>query len=402
VDRCVYPQIFFFSFLETDMKRFDRKAGFTLVELLVVIAIIGILVGLLLPAVQAAREAARRMSCGNNLKQIGLTFHNHASTYKEQVPSWCKQFVWNDATASNQSTNPLFNLNPPTTRRGAPALMQMLPFMEQDVLYNLFDLRMPLVSPRNLPTTASAVGGQVTPLVHNTNLVAAFICPSSPAAESNYQAEFSPLGVPNPWILPRTDYAPMRGAHPWLLSLVPVAGPVPANCERDSERCNNAMLGAPEGPQAANNDLPLLVNKPYIKFGEVTDGLSNTLMIIEQAGRQQSWFRGRLVPITLAVGATNASLNSSFVDWNVARFVRALSGLENTSLPPNNPNRYMVQGTQIMNVFNLEQPYSFHSGGVQSVRGDGSVFFLSQSVDPITFYALMARNDGIVFTDPVN
>jgi len=62
--------------------RRNRK-GFTLVELLVVIAIIGILVGLLLPAVQAAREAARRMSCGNNMKQLALSFHNYESTYKK-------------------------------------------------------------------------------------------------------------------------------------------------------------------------------------------------------------------------------------------------------------------------------------------------------------------------------
>lgn len=366
------------------MKNSTRKIGFTLVELLVVIAIIGILVGLLLPAVQAAREAARRMSCGNNLKQIGLTFHNHASTFKEQIPSWCKQFAAGDPAASNPSQNPLFNLNAPTTRRGAPALMQMLPFMEQENLHNLFDMTMPLVSPRNLPASATAASmGMVPNIVHDENLVAAFICPSTPAAESNYHPEFQVLGVPNPWILPRTDYVPMRGAHPSLLALVPGIV-VPPDCTRFQDLCNNAMLGVPEG---LNPDNAPLVNKPMIKFGEVVDGLSNTIMIIEQAGRQQSWFRNQPVP-------GDFNLNSSFVDWNVARHVRAYNGL--SILNPGDT----TGGTQIMNVYNRDQPYSFHTGGVQSVRGDGSVFFLSASIDPFTFYALMARNDGLVFTDP--
>lgn len=376
------------------MKKIE-KSGFTLVELLVVIAIIGILVGLLLPAVQAAREAARRMSCGNNLKQIGLTFHNHASTYKEQVPAWVKQFAANDPNNSNPSINPLFNLDPPTTRRGATPLMAMLPFMEQDNLINLFDLKQPLFSPRNLPVTASNLGGQVPAVVNDANLVPTFICPSSPDADSNYHVFLGALGVPNPFILPRTDYVPMRGAHSTFLQvLAPSLGPVPPNCEGFDDRCNNAMLGVAPG---AGPDCIPLVNKPFIKFGEVTDGLSNTILMIEQAGRQQIWFRGRnITSVPFVSGAANKAWESSFVDWDAAPHVRALSGIEN-SLPISDFNRYTGAGTQIMNVLNSLHPYSFHSGGVQCARGDGSVFFVSQSIDPLTFYALMARNDGLTF-----
>ena len=102
-----------------------KRSGFTLVELLVVIAIIGILVALLLPAVQAAREAARRMSCGNNLKQIGLALHNYHDTYKTMPPA----IVYTRPPAQN-------------ARNGRPywgwgALV--LPYVEQTPLHDALD-----------------------------------------------------------------------------------------------------------------------------------------------------------------------------------------------------------------------------------------------------------------------
>lgn len=373
------------------MRKWIVRDGFTLVELLVVIAIIGILVGLLLPAVQAAREAARRMSCGNNLKQISLAVHNHASSYQDRIPSWCLEFAFNDPYAGNIANNPLFNLGPPETRRGAPPLMQLLPFLEQGNLFGSFDLKMPFFSTRNMPATATAVSMGIVPAtVHNANLIPTYICPSTPEADSNYWrlTDLQLLGVPNPWILPRTDYVPMRGAHSSLLALVPGMVVPPANCERDSDLCNNALMGVPEGlPSTPGNSRMSIVNRRYIKFSEVSDGLSNTICFIEQAGRMDLWFRGRPVP-------NSGFVNSSFGDWNTARHVHALNGLN-----INQPND-VAGGTLFMNIHNLDQPYSFHPGGVQASRGDGSVFFLSQSIDAGTFYALMARSDGRVFADP--
>src|SRR5687768_17625067 len=98
------------------MKVLKKRRAFTLVELLVVIAIIGILVALLLPAVQAAREAGRRSSCANNLKQIGLGMHNYCDKTKEKLPCTINPTPWSNV--------------------GVGALVQMLPYIEQGNIYN--------------------------------------------------------------------------------------------------------------------------------------------------------------------------------------------------------------------------------------------------------------------------
>jgi prepilin-type N-terminal cleavage/methylation domain-containing protein len=102
-----------------------KRSGFTLVELLVVIAIIGILIALLLPAVQAAREAARRLQCTNNMKQMGLALHNYHDTYKAMP--WMRG-PSNDGT---RNTRPLGN------EQTIGAFMHILPFLEQGPLYDI-------------------------------------------------------------------------------------------------------------------------------------------------------------------------------------------------------------------------------------------------------------------------
>ncbi len=122
----------------------DSRTAFTLVELLVVIAIIGILVGLLLPAVQAAREAARRMQCTNNLKQLGLALHNYHDTHK-RLPF-----------ASGGTT-------PPSGSPGYSAVSLMLPYMEQTPLYSTIDFKKPLTDPTNTAARLQVVPGFLCP-----------------------------------------------------------------------------------------------------------------------------------------------------------------------------------------------------------------------------------------------
>ncbi|QDS90922.1 hypothetical protein EC9_51400 [Rosistilla ulvae] len=127
------------------------KTGFTLVELLVVIAIIGILVGLLLPAVQAAREAARRMSCGNNMKQLGLAIHNYHDTFK----SFPTTEIWGDKTGLNV--------------RNFTWLTFILPFIEQSPLHDQIDFS------ESVMAQTDASGN----LIRST-VIDSFLCPSDP------------------------------------------------------------------------------------------------------------------------------------------------------------------------------------------------------------------------------
>jgi prepilin-type N-terminal cleavage/methylation domain-containing protein len=231
--------------------------GFTLVELLVVIAIIGILVGLLLPAVQAAREAARRMQCSNNLKQMGLALHNYESSYKifpagAVMPGGC----CGTPSAGNWA-------------------LSILPFIEQTNLYNqynfaLFNDSLPGRAPAATPRPATDVNGPVV-----ETLIPSYNCPSDPGAglierpatgpgsDKNYRTSsyraVSGAGYRG------IAYMDSNGPHAWHTAnrgvLFTVGG---------SHRGFTATGGAVHGATQT-------------KIGGITDGTSNTMVIGEYA-----------------------------------------------------------------------------------------------------------------------
>jgi prepilin-type N-terminal cleavage/methylation domain-containing protein/prepilin-type processing-associated H-X9-DG protein len=341
-----------------------RQRGFTLIELLVVIAIIAILIGLLLPAVQKVREAAARMKCQNNLKQIGLALHNHESSYGG-VPVWGYNFA--------TPPNPML----PVTA-GPSAQTRLLPYLEQENIFRAFRIDRANVDPLNL---APNWGTNAIPF--ESTKLSVFICPSTPDRVSDYGPYFTSVGLPGSGSanLGPTDYSTMRGTHSSLSSCMATAIPTLSTADFNGR----GMLGNPNTSVGATKQLN--------RFAETSDGLSNTIAFGEIAGRQRGYYRGS--PTGGSTYTDNGlTLNSGWADLNNncrnglraydASLARPLPA--STAVPP---------GCGAINVNNTDSLYSFHTGGVNILLGDGSVSFLRDSTAPAILGLMIIRDDGI-------
>jgi prepilin-type N-terminal cleavage/methylation domain-containing protein/prepilin-type processing-associated H-X9-DG protein len=224
-------------------RTFDTTArrGFTLIELLVVIAIISVLIGLLLPAVQKVREAANRMSCANNLKQLGLGLHNHHDTHGAFPPAYVNR-------------GPYLSTPYSFTHGWAP---HVLPFIEQEPLYFLYRWEFPLYAPENRPVCSRHLR--------------IFQCPSTP--DRDRSMEFGPyqlFGTKGAC----GDYTITLGVDAGLAQLG-VVDPVGDH--------RGALTNTPTPA------LALSPNPVSTGFADIPDGTSNTILLAEVAGRPRRW-----------------------------------------------------------------------------------------------------------------
>jgi len=320
-------------------KRF--RQAFTLVELLVVIAIIGILVGLLLPAVQAAREAARRMQCSNNVKQIALACHNYESTFRTFPPGG---IVTYPATVTLTAAN---FCTVGSSRTQAPWTVLILPFIEQNNLYNQFDFGRTF-------TGSSNIVGQVP----NSDLFRlnnkSYQCPSDPDSGSNIN---------------NGNYLGVQGGGP------PTgAGSAPCST-RTGQRVffQNGMIFA----------------NSKITHGAITDGTTNTFLIGESRYMPTPRMRGDGFH---AGWASSLKADNAFaVPLTFAGAVLQINGQREC-------------GVGIRDCFEVVSRTfgSRHTGGCHFGLADGSVQFISESIDIDTYRLLSIRNDGQVIGSFLN
>jgi prepilin-type N-terminal cleavage/methylation domain-containing protein/prepilin-type processing-associated H-X9-DG protein len=358
-----------------------RRSAFTLIELLVVIAIIAVLIALLLPAVQAAREAARRAQCVNNLKQIGLALHNYISTNDCVPPAALDTRIAAGTTIANG---------------GFGALARLLPYLEQQSLYNASNFSINVIN--------GAVGVWINSTAIHTR-VNGFLCPSdtppswptitvdkSTAPGNNY---FASVGSSLEFDNSRTA-GPPNGIFGYIKA--GSGGPVTLSAITDGTS-NTIAFG--EWQVGDGNDAVISVPNDIIFIGSYPPGVSrNTPQMQLPAGASpfQQWVQ--LCGSNRALGADRTSSHTSQLGMGWAWGLPGFS-IGNVVLAPNpkTPNCSVDSGSS-NTIWNpgMWTLSSRHPGGAGVLLADGSVKFLKDSTSLPVIWGLGSRAQGEVIS----
>jgi prepilin-type N-terminal cleavage/methylation domain-containing protein/prepilin-type processing-associated H-X9-DG protein len=294
------------------------RRGFTLIELLVVISIIAVLIALLLPAVQAAREAARRIQCTNNMKQMGLAFHNYHSTYNVFMTS---EFF---AVDSTHNLLPYFS--------GGGWRLTALPYIEQQPLWNAFNNNITIFNPENTTIYDTAI--------------AAYQCPSDAIVSQRLAlaaGQDSPLYTGTVF-MHFSSYAGNSGV--WMNETSPTGTNWPTAVQTNGANSNGVMY------QSSN-----------VGLAAITDGSSNTLLLGE-------WAYGKLVPL---------EAQTQWHWWIGYNPGDAIFGSAWVINPEGKCQINSAGGVAYTYAFDCAAG-SFHPGGANFTMADGSVRFIKDSI----------------------
>lgn len=345
-----------------------RAIGFTLVELLVVIAIIGVLIALLLPAVQAAREAARRMNCSSNLKQLALACHNYHDTYQ----------------ALPHGTGGPYG---PTTTEPIrwSGLVSILPFIEQTAAYNRYTSE-DIGTPWLAYVIPAAAGAENNP---KAAIIATYLCPSDGSgmrkqvdrcAGTNYRFCLGDNAFGWPALAyPERTYGE-RGAFGFysyynLSALSDGTSNTILYGERPLVRLSNTNKGssatATQGSSSLIKDASVSGDATTLGFASVVTPLGSSTRLTD---------RTRCANLAGANGNYDTTVSGITLQmqygWSYVDGTYYQTGFM-TIMPPNSPSCYMNATNYNMMI----TAASFHPGGVQCAFGDGSVRFISETID---------------------
>ncbi len=361
-----------------------RQRAFTLIELLVVIAIIAILIALLLPAVQQAREAARRTQCKNNLKQLGLAFHNYESTYNRFAPAVT---MLRGPIMDSKVGEGIVSSTDDGNFHAWPELI--LPFMEQTNLYSSINFSVGMNytdSTLATGTVANVITGgnfsTAQSLLPATTVITGFICPSTPHSSNRYT-------YVDDWIAGSFGSTTYHSGSP-----LDYVGKWP--------RGNVHGTFSPSGVNYGTSHAMLDINSSSgagcggVKIANVTDGTSNTILVGENAAPgSKVWALGQGKGPLCDVCGPNMAMGPAWNDWqwSVGSDLRGRApGTWKNGVGANAD----ASGNCAINCTNYDNYYSFHTGGAQILLVDGSVRFVSQNVDLETLARLVHVNDGQV------
>jgi len=350
--------------------RITVRRGFTLIELLVVIAIIALLMAMLLPAIQKVREAANKMLCQSNLRQFAIAMHNYAGDYNNQLPP---------ARGFSPS-------GPQIDDKHRCWTHLVLPYIEQDNVAKQYD-------PNKRWSDATPNAGGLSNLEVAKNTFKLFVCPSAPSdrvANTAFTTTFSP--GPGSASIPSDkfgigDYVAIRQVRYRFyrangLTVADAAGS-PITVVPGITADNENVLGGP------------LKQTKYTPITSVYDGLSNTILFIEVAGRPNNWRRTTTSPRVEQSPALSDQLGWASPDGGVI----SVDGCNSVTGNVNGGSAARTTNNAIINCNNDSEPYSFHPGGVCVVMGDGSVRFINQDISAAAFAALCTARGGEVTSD---
>ncbi len=379
----------------------QARRAFTLVELLVVITIIGILMGLLLPAVQAAREAARRAQCSNNMKQMGLAIANFENVHKA-LPTGGEGSDLSNPTIGGQTKFSRHSL-----------FVHLLPYIERADLYVQADL-----SKSYRDTTVNTTG------VSNASIfardISTYLCPSNPYLSSKDPAGFGNLDYFTPCYTDISDGTKSGAA----------AGNRDAKNYR-AEGCLTVIDGSHTTTSKTTvADFVEGTKTTGVPMSAVSDGASNTIAVIEDAGRicprssdpayggTESSYCELADPAVISTADAAATTPTSgsasgILCRGVWRWADPDAGGSGVSGPTSNGTSATTQYTgKVINQNNFpiggpstapwtannmgcnDEPFSFHPNGCNAVMLDGSVRFLEENTHPVTLRYMVTRSEA--------